>query len=1019
MEVFGFGVSMTLFLVVGTVLIFAWYDWWCHQYFQRRGIPVGIWKALDEYREKYGKIVGTYDFQCPVLIVSDPIIIKHILVKSFSNFHNRWTRPIIRYDRSPVGRGMFFLEDGDWKNIRNTLTPSFTAAKMKQMPPVINECCDTLITSISEARTGGKAVDCKALFGAFTMDVIACCAFGLNVDSQKDKDDPFVQNAKILLDAGRFTKPFAILISIFPFLARLFGFLGAEMAFDKKATKFFQDVTEATCKLRKEEGATALKERIDLLQLMLNAHNDPDTDLEDTPIAENGLEGGMAQRKPLSTEDIMAQGVQFFLAGYETTNTLLTFTAYLLATNQHVQEKLHAEIDNLAPTRDNLGYDVIAKMEYLDMVISESLRMYPPVIFLERLCNETVSCDGFVIEKGVTLVVPVWSLHYEEEYWKNPTKFDPERFSPENKATVQPFTYLPFGFGPRICFGMRFALLEGKMALVRVMQQYRFDVSSETEIDDQIYEGSPAWCELRLNMELFGFELSTTWVLVACVVLMLAWYDRWCHQYFQRRGIPVAGYVPIFGNRLQWLKGICQTFAGYHKECGKVFGVYDFRRPILFINDPEILKHIMVKNFSNFYNHTSNPLIKMDPSPVGRGLFFLENEDWKNIRNTLTPSFTAAKMKYMTPLINGCSDTLLKSIDEARRGDKAVDCREVFGGFTMDVIASCAFGLNVDSQKNKDDPFVQNAKILLSGRGFNSTWALLASLFPFLAPWFAHFGIGLVFDPKSVKFFLGVTEAAFKMRKEEGATTSKHIDLLQLMLNAHNDPDTDPEDTPMAEDGLRTGRVTQRKPLSTRDVMAQAVQFFLAGYETTNSLLTFTAYLLATNQDVQEKLHAEIDNLAHTKDNLGYDVIAKMEYLDMVINESLRMYPPLSFTDRRCNQTLNVDGLVIEKGVTVFVGIWNLHHNEEFWTNPNKFDPERFSPENKVSIKPFTYLPFGFGPRICFGMRFALMEGKMALVRVMQQYRFDVSSETEIPIRLSKTGLIAPNKLMLDIVPRK
>ncbi|XP_038067043.1 cytochrome P450 3A29-like [Patiria miniata] len=518
-------------------------------------------------------------------------------------------------------------------------------------------------------------------------------------------------------------------------------------------------------------------------------------------------------------------------------------------------------------------------------------------------------------------------------------------------------------------------------------------------------------------MELLGLDLSMTWILLIGVILMFVWYDWRCHQYFQRRGIPVADYVPIFGNNLQLRHGILKAFAEYERKHGKVVGTYDFRRPILIINEPEILQHILVKNFSNFYNRRKHVVIQSDRTQASRGMFFLEDEEWKTVRNTLTPSFTAAKMKNMFPLINECCDTLLTSISEAREGGKAVDCKMLFGGFTMDVIACCAFGLSVNSQQDKDNPFVKNAKVLLDPSRFRGASIILMSMLPILAPVFTYFGYGLAFEPEAVQFFQGVTEAACKLRLEEGAKASKHADLLQLMLNAHHDTDVDQEDTPTIGDGPKRG-VVQRRPLSTENIMAQSLTFFLAGYETTNTLLSFTAFLLATNQDAQERLNAEIDNLDPTSGNIGYDVIGKMEYLDMVINESLRMYPPVIFIDRQCNQKSTFDGLVIENGMHVFASVWNIHRNEEYWTDPEKFDPERFSPENKASIKPCTYMPFGFGPRICFGMRFALLEAKMALVRVLQQYRFDVCSETEIPPALGTGLLLTPKEMVLNIIPR-
>ncbi|XP_030845798.1 cytochrome P450 3A29-like, partial [Strongylocentrotus purpuratus] len=163
----------------------------------------------------------------------------------------------------------------------------------------------------------------------------------------------------------------------------------------------------------------------------------------------------------------------------------------------------------------------------------------------------------------------------------------------------------------------------------------------------------------------------------------VSWYDRWCHQYFQRCGIPVADYIPFFGNILQWRHGLQHTFTEYVKKHGRVVGMYDFRRPVLIINDPDILKNVLVKNFSSFYN------------------------------------------RRMSETINECCDTLVASFSKAQEGGKAADCRVLFGGFTMDAIAKCGFGLKVDSQQNKDDPFVKNAKKAFDFSFFNPAFMIV------------------------------------------------------------------------------------------------------------------------------------------------------------------------------------------------------------------------------------------------------------------------------------------------------
>ncbi|XP_071793761.1 cytochrome P450 3A24-like [Asterias amurensis] len=507
-------------------------------------------------------------------------------------------------------------------------------------------------------------------------------------------------------------------------------------------------------------------------------------------------------------------------------------------------------------------------------------------------------------------------------------------------------------------------------------------------------------------MEILGVDLSVTWVLVIGIVTLVAWYDWWSHQYFQRLGIPVADYVPVFGNILQWRHGFHQTFADFAKKYGKVFGMYDFRKPLLIVTDPEIVRNVCIKNFSSFNNRRKLPLRQR---PLDKGLTLLDFQDWKDVRNVITPSFSASKMRLMSVLLNDCCDILVGNINEAQSGGKSVDCRRIFGGFSMDASARCGFGLEVDSQKNKDDPFVKHAKKGVQFSFFKPA-LILAAVFPILGPVFDYFDIG-VFDTSATKFFSDVTKDACKLRKEEGKSAPQRVDMLQLMLNAHND--TDEERTDVVKEGVHN-----RRALTIEEVMAQGVIFFLAGYETTNALLSFAAYAMATNPDIQEKLHAEIDKSAPTRDSLGYDVIAKMDYLDKVVSETLRMYPTGTIFDRVCNETITYDGLTIEKGVAVVVAVWPIHYNEEYWPNPSKFDPERFSAENKESIQPGTYLPFGIGPRNCIGMRFALLVIKMALVRVMQNFRFEVSPETEIPLTLGSTNL-APKTLFVRFVPRK
>ncbi|XP_049644657.1 cytochrome P450 3A12-like [Suncus etruscus] len=214
-------------------------------------------------------------------------------------------------------------------------------------------------------------------------------------------------------------------------------------------------------------------------------------------------------------------------------------------------------------------------------------------------------------------------------------------------------------------------------------------------------------------------------------------------------------------------------------------------------------------------------------------------------------------------------------------------------------------------------------------------------------------------------------------------------------------------------------KVTAHKALTDQEVVAQMVNFGLAGYETTTNSLSFTIYLLATHPNVQLKLQQEIDSTFPNEAQPTYDALMQMEYLDMVVTESLRLYPATGRLDRVCKKDVEINGLLIPKGTVVVIPILVLHKDPELWTKPEDFCPERFSGANKNSINPYVYMPFGAGPRNCIGMRFALMNLKLALVKILQNFTFKPCEETQIPMKLSNQAVLQPEKpIVLKAEPR-
>ncbi|XP_077861674.1 cytochrome P450 3A8-like isoform X2 [Saccoglossus kowalevskii] len=517
-----------------------------------------------------------------------------------------------------------------------------------------------------------------------------------------------------------------------------------------------------------------------------------------------------------------------------------------------------------------------------------------------------------------------------------------------------------------------------------------------------------------------------TFILVGIVLVLCYLYSTWTFSTFKKMGIPGPPPTPLFGNMLQIRKGMHTKEQEWIQKYGKVFGTYEGRRPVINFADPEICKQITVKHFSSFVNRRPVPL---RGKPMDSNLTVLRGDQWKEVRNTLTPSFTAAKMKLMAPLINQCANDLVENMETHCKEEKTVKCKDLYGAFGMDSIASAGFGLDVSSQSQPGHPFVENAKEALKFTLLSPVMIIVFFL-PFLVPIMNYFNMSL-YPSKVVKYFSCVIEDAIAMRKTTKDINNR-IDFLQLMVNAHEvydqhmankDKEIDEDEGENKVDFVKDGPSSQiklHKGFTEDEILAQSLMFFFAGYETTSSLMSFVSYNLATNPEAQERLQREIDDVISNSDDLGYNTIASMKYLDMVVMETLRMYPSSIRFNRQCNEDVNINGISIPKGMLVAVSIYSIHHDSDIYPDPEKFIPERFSKEEKEKRHPYAWIPFGAGPRNCIGMRFALMEAKIGLVRVLQKFTFEPCAETQIPPELGKMGLLTPlDGIKLGVKRRK
>ncbi|NXP70362.1 CP3A9 protein, partial [Ramphastos sulfuratus] len=474
-------------------------------------------------------------------------------------------------------------------------------------------------------------------------------------------------------------------------------------------------------------------------------------------------------------------------------------------------------------------------------------------------------------------------------------------------------------------------------------------------------------------------------------------YGIWPFGLFKKLGIPGPKPLPFFGTCLAYRKGFLEFDSTCFQKYGRVWGIYDGREPVLGVMDPQIIKSVLVKDcYSTFTNRRRTDLAGVLQNAVS----LAEDDQWKRIRTVLSPTFTSGKLKEMFPIMKHYGEALVKNIQKRVQKDSALPVKEIFGSYSMDVVTSTSFGVNLDSMNDPNNRFVREMRKLVRFDLFDPVF-IIAFVLAFLTPLMAKMNFSF-FPTSAVDFFM---KSISKIKKEREQDTHKgRVDFLQLMIESQRGGN---------------GENHSCKALTDIEVLAQAFIFIFAGYEPTSNTLGYLAYELALHPDVQQKVLEEIDTVLPNKAPLTYDALMQMEYLDMAVNETLRLYPIGGRIERTCKKDVEINGVTIPKGVIVMIPPYTLHRCPEFWPNPDEFRPERFSKENKESIDPYTFLPFGAGPRNCIGMRFALLTLKVAIVALLQQFTFQTCKETQIPLKLSSRGLLNPEKpIILKFVPR-
>jgi cytochrome P450 len=422
------------------------------------------------------------------------------------------------------------------------------------------------------------------------------------------------------------------------------------------------------------------------------------------------------------------------------------------------------------------------------------------------------------------------------------------------------------------------------------------------------------------------------------------------------------------------------TYTEQAYECDviqrKIFGQWRF-----LVNEPGAIKHVLLDNAANYQKSEITRRI-LEPG-LGRGLITSEGETWRRHRHIMAPAFDHRSIAAYTSIMTAAAQEL-SLVWRGEAVGASIDVVKAMMGVTLNIISRTMF--SSDSERIA----------AIMERGAERYQAQMRpNLMDFLGlpAWLAGMGrVGIV--SRTLGEFDTEIDRLISMRSTR--TENVPNDLLARLIAARDE---------------QTGG-----GMTAREVRDQVITIFTAGHETTAMAMTWTWYLLSQHPAEEAKLHSELQSVLGGR-SPSSDDLSKLAHSRMVIEESMRLYPPVHTIARVALADDTLAGRSVPKGSIVLISPWVLHRHRQLWHDPGRFDPERFSPARAAARPRFSYLPFGAGRRICIGAAFAMAEATILLATIAQRYRLRLVSGHPVEPR----GLITLRPrggMMMTLTPR-
>jgi len=380
------------------------------------------------------------------------------------------------------------------------------------------------------------------------------------------------------------------------------------------------------------------------------------------------------------------------------------------------------------------------------------------------------------------------------------------------------------------------------------------------------------------------------------------------------------------------------------------------------INDPELIRTVLVENAAN-YPKDDLQLEKLTPA-VGRGLLTAEAESWRLQRRTVAPLFQPTTLAGYLASMGASIDEMLARWDDHARSGTAVDIAREMTALTYDIISRTVFSHEIETPA---EVMGEAITAYFEALGRIDLWDILP-----LPRWLPR--PAFIRARPAQKIFREEVGRLVERRRARIAAGGGVPDDLVTRLMQARDPETG-------------------APLSDVVIHDNLVTFIGAGHETTANALAWTLFLLSEFPEADAVVAAESAVLGDTP---GADDLARLTGTRMILEESMRLYPPVPFLSRGVVSADRLGEVDVMPDMRVIIAPWVLHRHRKLWVDPDLFVPERFAPENRGKISRFAYLPFGAGARICVGMGFAMQEALLALAMITRRFRLTLAAGAQV-----------------------